>query len=749
MRYVNRDVNVRPAGAAVRPHVSAISRIDCIGLPLLMLVLCSCGCDRQQTLTPQVPDGHARMVATLKVIGNSGLEERMQFGLNTVENEEQSLSFLPESLSEKRFALLCQLGKRRMWLGDTEQAIVHYLAAVELVENHKQSTPQPVREAALFQLGLAYLRLGENENCVNCTNGESCILPIRNEGVHVNQRGSRSAIKYFMQLLELNPDHMHGRWLLNLACMTVGDYPEGVPEEFLVDPGLYDSQADFPRFPNVASSCGLANLSLSGGCIVDDFDGDGDLDVVTSSSGFNDPLRYFRNDSGQFADATTEANLTGLNGGLNLIHADYDNDDDLDIYVMRGAWWAQDGRIPNSLLQNDGTGRFRDVTFECGMGAEHFPSQTAAWLDFDNDGDLDLYVGNEHYSCQLFQNDGRGGFRDVASLAGVENNRFTKAVTCGDFNNDRFPDIYVSNLGGENRLLRNNRNGTFTDIARELGVMGPHRSFPTWFWDYNQDGVLDLFVATYSSDMHFVGDRYFGLPQNGEYPGLYEGDGDGGFRNVAGEQNLTCFTQAMGANFGDLDNDGFPDFYIGTGYPDYDALMPNLMFWNRQGQGFVDVTTSGGFGHLQKGHGIGFADIDGDGDQDIFQQMGGAFPGDRAADCLYQNPGFRNNWLTLKLTGRQSNRSAIGARIKAECVDSGSPRAVYKWVNSGGSFGANPLRQQIGLGKAKRITRLEIYWPASDTIQEFFDVAVNQTIEIVEGQQRISVMKNDGAVGVP
>lgn len=129
--------------------------------------------------------------------------------------------------------------------------------------------------------------------------------------------------------------------------------------------------------------------------------------------------------------------------------------------------------------------------------------------------------------------------------------------------------------------------------------------------------------------------------------------------------------------------------------------------------------------------------------------MGGDFPGDRAADCLYQNPGFRNNWLTLKLTGRQSNRSAIGAHIKAECVDSGSPRAVYKWVNSGGSFGANPLRQQIGLGKARRITRLEIYWPTSDTIQEFFDVAVNQTIEIVEGQQLISVMKDDGAVGVP
>lgn len=141
----NRDVNARPAGSDARPHGAALGCIHRTGLPLLMLVLCSCGCDRQQTLTPQVPDGHARMVATLKVIGNSGLEERMQFGLNTVENEEQSLSFLPESLSEQRFALLCQLGKRRMWLGDTKQAIAHYVAAVELVEDHKQSTPQPVR----------------------------------------------------------------------------------------------------------------------------------------------------------------------------------------------------------------------------------------------------------------------------------------------------------------------------------------------------------------------------------------------------------------------------------------------------------------------------------------------------------------------------------------------------------------------------------------------------------------------------
>jgi hypothetical protein len=192
----------------------------------------------------------------------------------------------------------------------------------------------------------------------------------------------------------------------------------------------------------------------------------------------------------------------------------------------------------------------------------------------------------------------------------------------------------------------------------------------------------------------------------------------------------------MGANFGDLDNDGFLDFYLGTGFPNYEALMPNLMFRNHGGKRFSDITTSGGFGHLQKGHGIAFADLDNDGDQDVFEQMGGATPGDAYGNALYENPGFSHHWVKLKLVGVASNRSAIGTRIRLGITEHGNERSVFRHVNSGGSFGANPLRQEIGLGTATSIDVLEIFWPKTGLTQTFRNLAVDQALEITEGEER-------------
>ena len=215
---------------------------------------------------------------------------------------------------------------------------------------------------------------------------------------------------------------------------------------------------------------------------------------------------------------------------------------------------------------------------------------------------------------------------------------------------------------------------------------------------------------------------------------MYRGDGRGGFEEVARQCNLKRLNIPMGSNFGDLDNDGYLDFYLGTGYPDYEALMPNVMYLNRLGKGFADVTTAGGFGHLQKGHSIAFADFDHDGDQDIFAQMGGAFLGDKFYNVMYENPGFGNHWITIKLVGVQSNRSAIGARIHVVSLEEDRERrSIYKHVNSGGSFGGNPLRQTIGLGRATKIERLEVYWPTSNLTQTFRDVAMDQMIQLVEG----------------
>jgi hypothetical protein len=212
---------------------------------------------------------------------------------------------------------------------------------------------------------------------------------------------------------------------------------------------------------------------------------------------------------------------------------------------------------------------------------------------------------------------------------------------------------------------------------------------------------------------------------------LYKGDGKGGFTDVARAMNLRRPNSPMGANFGDLDHDGFLDFYLGTGDPLVKNLMPNVMFRNREGRSFADVTTAGGFGHLQKAHAILFADLDEDGDTDVFEQMGGALPVDRYYDVLFENPGFGNHWIGVLAVGRESNRSAIGARIR---VVAGG-RSFYRHVNSGGSFGANPLRQSIGVGRAERVERLEVLWPKTGKTQVFEDLPVDAWIRVVEGEE--------------
>lgn len=158
------------------------------------------------------------------------------------------------------------------------------------------------------------------------------------------------------------------------------------------------------------------------------------------------------------------------------------------------------------------------------------------------------------------------------------------------------------------------------------------------------------------------------------------------------------------------------------------------MFLNKGGKGFVDVTMAGGFGHLQKGHGIAFGDIDHDGDHDVFAQMGGAYSGDKFGDALFENPGFGTKWISIHLVGKRTNRSAIGARIRVEIVEDGKTRSIYRHVNSGGSFGANPLRQTIGLGKAESIKKLEIYWPVTGLAQTFTGIDMNQLLLIIEDE---------------
>ena len=701
-------------------------------------------------VTPDT-DGHQKMLALLKEIRRRTRDEHSYLGDRGSRVLKADLAALPANApATRRWYLHWKLATSELNLGREQSAILHFSKAYDLLPEVRDDLPPVEANQFIFERGVAYMRVGETQNCCNRFTPESCVLPIRGQGIHTEKGASKQAIEYFTEVLEGSPKdsllHLGSRWLLNIAYMTIGTHPDGVPEAYKINPKAFESDEPFPRFINIAPRLGLDTFSLSGGAVADDFDNDGYLDLVVSTWDTAGQIRFFRNErNGMFSDRTEAAGLAGITGGLNLVQADYNNDGNVDVLVLRGAWLVQWGKHPNSLLRNNGDGTFTDVTFEAGLARVHYPTQTASWADYDNDGDLDLYVGNEALlglpaPSQLFRNNGDGTFTDVARQAGVTNDRFAKAVVWGDYNSDRLPDLYVSNQGapkrrGPNRLYRNQGDGTFVNVAPELGVTGPDKSFPAWFWDFDNDGVLDLYVSAYSATIGDLAAAYLGLFDKTKLARLYRGNGRGGFEDVAVERNLRRPNAPMGANFGDVDNDGYLDFYLGTGYENYSGLMPNVMYRNREGKSFADVTTDGGFGHLQKGHAVVFADFDNDGDQDIFEQMGGAFAGDRFKDSLYENPGFGNRWITVELRGVQTNRSAIGARIRIDVVEDDKRRSIYKHVNSGGSFGANPLRQTIGLGQAEKIDLLEVYWPTSDQTQTFRDVPVDRHLRIVESQE--------------
>jgi hypothetical protein len=165
------------------------------------------------------------------------------------------------------------------------------------------------------------------------------------------------------------------------------------------------------------------------------------------------------------------------------------------------------------------------------------------------------------------------------------------------------------------------------------------------------------------------------------------------------------------------------------------SIVPNRMFRNAGGKYFQDVTTSGGFGNLQKGHGVSFADFDNDGDQDVHEDMGGAVASDIYPNMLFLNPGHGNHWLKLQLVGVKANRSAIGARLKIVVDRPGGERFIYRTVNSGGSFGCNPLRQEIGLGDATAIKSVEIRWPGSGTMQTITGLQLDACYRVREDKK--------------
>ncbi len=612
---------------------------------------------------------------------------------------------------------------------------------LEELESRIKGTPEEaeVLYTIIYYKGVTALRIGENENCVMCRGVSACIFPIAPTAIHTSPAGSRLAARHFTEYLRQFPDDLEVKWLLNLAKMTLGEYPDGVePRHRLVFDAFLKSEFDVGRFHDVSHRVGLDRDNQSGGAILEDFDNDGLLDVVVTSWSPTEPMAFFRNKGdGTFEDRTRAAGLAGQLGGLYCVQTDYNNDGHADVFIPRGSWLPSRLAQRPSLLRNNGNGTFTDVTREAGLTTPT-NSTSATWADYDNDGFLDLFLCCQHQSCLLYRNKGDGTFEQVAGRSGLPAT-LTGCLGANwlDYDNDGFPDLFCNIDGGTAVLYRNNRDGTFTDVTKQTGIDGPTNGFSCWTFDFDNDGWLDIFATSFNHTLEDVIKGLMDRPHNQSSPRLFRNLAGKGFKDVTREAGLDKVFSPMGSNFGDIDNDGFLDFYLATGDPDLSMLVPNRLFKNVGGKRFAEITGTSGTGHLQKGHGVSFGDWDRDGNLDLFVQLGGAVEGDRYHNVLFQNPGQGNNWLSVKLVGKKTNRAAIGARIKLVTAGE-NPLIVHRHVSTGSSFGANPLEQHIGLGKATRIALLEIHWPTSGTTQVFRDLPVNQAVAVTEFATELS-----------
>lgn len=527
------------------------------------------------------------------------------------------------------------------------------------------------------------------------------------------------------------------------------------------------------RFGDVGRYAGLTTPTVFGGRTTNkyilettgcgaaffDYDHDNWLDIFlvngsTLEGGGNPPPtnRLYRNNrDGTFTDVTQKAGLVRSGWGQGVCVGDFNNDGLDDLFV---TYWGQ-----NVLYRNNGDGTFTDVTEKAGLAVpEGHWGAGCAFLDYDRDGNLDLFITNYvafdlktaplpgSWGCiyhgapvncgprglpkdknRLYHNNGDGTFTDVTEKCGISqvDASYGLGVLTGDFNNDSYPDIYVANDSEPSYLFWNNRNGTFTEGAMAAGVAtssdGRNQSgMGVTAGDYNCDGLVDIFKTNFSDDM----------------PNLYRNMGGGFFEDDVMSAGLGIHTRFLGwgCGFFDADNDGWLDiFYVnGHVYPEVDRLnigityREPMVFYRNQGDGkFKDVSRAAGpaFSEKVAGRGCAFGDFDNDGAVDILVNPINDLP--RLLKCTNTSG---NHWIILKLIGTKSNRSAIGARVR--CVT--GKRQQIDEVRSGGSFmSQNDLRIHFGLGAAKQIDLLEISWPSGQT-DRLTSVKPNQFLTVRE-----------------
>jgi hypothetical protein len=439
-----------------------------------------------------------------------------------------------------------------------------------------------------------------------------------------------------------------------------------------------------------------------------DFNNDGfiDLFVVNNQTNSKNNFLYLNNGNGAFTKVTTGIIVNDGGSSYGCTCGDYDNDGDIDIFVSN---YGEN----NFLYSNNGDGTFTKITSGAVVN-DGGNSTGCAWGDYDNDGYIDLFVCNRNQNNFLYHNNGNGTFTKITSGAIVTDNSNSGGCAWGDYDNDGYIDMFVANAGpAVDFLYKNNGNGTFTKITSGPVVSDTaHSSGGSW-GDYDNDGDLDLFVTC-------------GVVGAG-YDRLYRNNGNGSFTKITGDPIVNTSHWAGGGSWGDFDNDGYIDMFVSG----YDGN--NFLFKNNGNGTFTKVDTGIVVTDGSYKMGAMWGDYDNDGDLDLFTARNNYFGGNNA---LYMNNGSANKWINIKCVGTVSNKAAIGAKVFVRAIINSTAVRQMQVISSqtGGSIsGVNSLNAEFGLGNASIIDSIRIEWP-SGIIDKYTNIIVNQFVTAIEGQ---------------
>ncbi len=550
---------------------------------------------------------------------------------------------------------------------------------------------------------------------------------------HYNTGAFAEAVRAECAALSANPENARARHWLWLSSERLGGYPDDVPLPFRMKPKGGWAPASV-QYKDISSACGLDKTSGARGIAVFDYNNDGLLDVAVVAAHAGISL-YRNNGDGTFTDVSVDSGLYRSTNGFGITAGDFNNDGYVDLCVCRMGFYGGECE----LWRNNGDGTFSDVSKESGISFWG-PCFSASWVDYNRDGWLDLFVAtnlgglfDRKTPNRLFRNNGDGTFTEVALGAGITSKWPTIGHSWGDYDNDGYPDLFLSNAIGPPELYHNNGDGSFTNVTAQANLDHTNLAFGAQWCDIDDDGWLDIIQYSWAIHEDVVHSMQTGeAPRYAHPTRVYRNNRDGTFTEIGRELGITECWGSMSGNAADLNNDGCLDIALGNGGPLMDRSEPLVLLEN-DGKCFRNVTFAAGLPLVGKGHGLNCADLFNDGRLSILVGTGGNYPGDLMTSSVFCPTKRPGNYLAVHLTGTISNRSAIGARLKLRAGE----REQHRVVNGGSNFGCLPPDQHFGLAELARAEFLEVWWPSGMT-QRFTNLEANQKIWISEGRSQWS-----------